>query len=291
MNFEERAIGFPCRESMLYGIVSLPEQVRSRGVLILVGGPQYRAGSHRQFTLLARGLAAQGIPAMRFDYRGMGDSEGSIRNFEDVGDDLRAAIDQFLAAVPGMTEIAIWGLCDGASAALFYAFQDRRVTGLVLLNPWVRTLDGIAKTTLKHYYRGRLLEAGFWKKILSGKFEYAAAAKSFFKLVGSAFSVNKSDAPETGQSISASVQRAETLPDRMFAGFNQFTGKVLLIISGADLTAQEFSDMVKASSKWQRLLAAARVNQKRLEGADHTFSRRVWRDQVCNWTGDWIRSW
>jgi hypothetical protein len=28
----------------------------------------------------------------------------------------------------------IWGLCDGASAAMFYAEQDRRVSGLVLLN-------------------------------------------------------------------------------------------------------------------------------------------------------------
>jgi exosortase A-associated hydrolase 1 len=291
MNFEERALGFPCRESALYGILSLPEKIQSRGVLIVVGGPQYRAGSHRQFTLLARGLAAQGIPAMRFDYRGMGDSEGAARNFEDVDDDLRAAVDQFLAAVPGMTDVVIWGLCDGASAALFYAFQDPRVTGLVLLNPWVRTSDGIAKTTLKHYYRGRLLEADLWKKILSGKFDYAAAARSFFRLVGSAFAANKVGAPETSSSNSTGIQRTETLPDRMFAGFNQFTGKVLLIISGADLTAQEFSDMVKASGKWQRLLAAARVHQKRLEEADHTFSRRVWRDQVCNWTGDWIRSW
>ena len=44
----------------------------SRGMLIVVGGPQYRAGSHRQFTLLARDVAATGVPTMRFDYRGMG---------------------------------------------------------------------------------------------------------------------------------------------------------------------------------------------------------------------------
>ena len=131
MKFEERALRFSCEESMLYGILSLPEHVQCRGVLIVVGGPQYRAGSHRQFTLLARGLAAQGIPAMRFDYRGMGDSEGSARDFEDVGHDLRVAIDQFLVAVPGMTEVAIWGLCDG------YIYHRRNDTGQTAIWNWI----------------------------------------------------------------------------------------------------------------------------------------------------------
>ncbi|HBZ05431.1 MAG TPA: hydrolase 1, exosortase A system-associated, partial [Massilia sp.] len=49
-----------CRGAWLYGIVSLPAAPHPRGVLIVVGGPQYRAGSHRQFTLLARDLAAAG---------------------------------------------------------------------------------------------------------------------------------------------------------------------------------------------------------------------------------------
>src|SRR4051812_49228851 len=90
MNFEERALVFHCKDAWLYGVLSLPEQISSRGVLIAVGGPQYRVGSHRQFTLLARHLAAYGIPVMRFDFRGMGDSEGDARTFEDVEDDLRS---------------------------------------------------------------------------------------------------------------------------------------------------------------------------------------------------------
>jgi len=32
---------------------------------------------------------------MRFDYRGMGDSEGEARTFESVQDDIRIAIDTF----------------------------------------------------------------------------------------------------------------------------------------------------------------------------------------------------
>src|SRR5690606_34644237 len=106
------------------------------GVLIIVGGPQYRVGSHRQFVLLARYLAERGIPVMRFDYRGMGDSDGDMRTFEHVGKDLGSDIDYFFSECSFLKDIVIWGLCDAASAALFYAHQDRRISGLVLLNPW-----------------------------------------------------------------------------------------------------------------------------------------------------------
>ena len=40
----------------------------------------------------------------------------------------------------------------------FMHTRDQRITGLVLLNPWVRTDQGAAKTYLKHYYLTRLLD-------------------------------------------------------------------------------------------------------------------------------------
>jgi exosortase A-associated hydrolase 1 len=286
MNYEERAFGFACAGEWLCGVASVPAQPAARGVLVVVGGPQYRAGSHRQFTLLARSLAEQGIAAMRFDYRGMGDSAGAMRDFTDVGADLRCAVDQFFAQVPDLREVVIWGLCDGASAALFYAGGDARVSGLVLLNPWVRTNEGLAKATLKHYYRGRLLDAGLWKKILGGRFDYLGAARSFTRLVGAALGGAKA-----GPGGAAQQAAPAALPERMRAGLERFEGKVLLIISGADLTAQEFLDMAKASGAWQRLLAAPRVTRHTIDAADHTFSQRAWRDQVAGWTGDWVRSW
>jgi exosortase A-associated hydrolase 1 len=288
MNVKEHALSFSCHGANLYGIASVPEQPARRGILIVAGGPQYRIGSHRQFTLLARSLAAQGIAAMRFDYRGMGDSDCAARSFEDVGQDLRAAVDHFIAAVPGVDEVVIWGLCDAASAAMFYAGDDARVAGLVLVNPWARTTGGIAKTTLKHYYLGRLLEGALWRKIFSGRFDYAGALRSFARLVGAAMNPGKAVAPEGGAGSGAV---ALALPDRMLAGLAAYKGKVLLIISGADLTAQEFMDMTKASRQWQRELASARVTHRRLQEADHTFSRRAWRDQVASWTSDWTKSW
>ena len=281
---EERALSFACRGAWLYGIVSLPAAPHPRGVLIVVGGPQYRAGSHRQFTLLARDLAAAGIPAMRFDYRGMGDSEGELRNFENVEDDLRAAIDRFLAEVPGMKEVVLWGLCDGASAAAMYAPQDARVGGLVLLNPWVRTEEGAARATIKHYYRARLFDARLWKKIAGGQFDVKSSLRSLWRDLGKAFRPRPASA-------GVAVGSDAPLPERMQAALTRFNGRVLVVLSGADLTAQEFADLSARPGAWQRLLAAPRFTKQKIDKADHTFSRRPWQDQVSNWTRDWLRSW
>lgn len=291
MNIKEQAISFSCHDSWLYGILSLPDQTISRGVLIVVGGPQYRVGSHRQFTLLARHLAAHGVAAMRFDYRGMGDSEGNVKTFEEVGDDLRHAIDRFFEGVPALRELVIWGLCDAASAAIFYACQDSRVTGLVLLNPWIRTEEGIAKATLKHYYLARLFEAELWSKIRRGHFDYAEAARSLAGLAGKALPRRKQATPVVRGAANEGCGDPTSLPERMFDGLSRFKGRTLLIMSGNDLTAQEFSDLVKGSRKWRRLLGSPGVTRLDLPEANHTFSRREWRDQVADWTSSWIRSW
>jgi exosortase A-associated hydrolase 1 len=284
LDIAERALAFSCNGDALVGVLSLPSGACERGVLIVVGGPQYRAGSHRQFTLLARQLAQNGIAAMRFDYRGMGDSEGEARGFEAVDEDLRAALDAFFSAVPGMRKVALWGLCDAASAIAMYAASDARVRGLVLLNPWVRTEGGIARATLKHYYRDRLLQPDFWRKLLGGRFDLAGSLRS---MLGLARAARRKPAAADGE---AGDRSAPPFPERMRAGLRAFGGPVLLIVSGADLTAREFCDLAGADRAWKRLLGAPRVTWRRLDRADHTFSRRAWRDQVADWTCDWVNS-
>lgn len=292
MQCQEHALKFSCRGETLFGILSAPERPAKRGVLVVVGGPQYRAGSHRQFTLLARALAAQGVAVMRFDYRGMGDSGGAVRDFEQVDDDLRAAIDQFFSAFAGLEEVVIWGLCDAASAALMYAATDHRVSGLVLLNPWARSAHGLAKATLKHYYAARLLQPAMWKKMVLLRFDYLAAVKSLGALLATALAAGAAaPAAADGTSETRAAPARPAFQARMQDGLSGFNGKVLLIISGADLTAKEFLDMAEGSSAWRAMLSAPRVSRHTLVAADHTFSHRAWRDQVARWTDEWLRSW
>jgi exosortase A-associated hydrolase 1 len=214
----------------------------------------------------------------------MGDSEGEVRTFEHVGADIRCAIDRFFASVPGLQDVVLWGLCDAASAALFYAHQDARVSGLVLLNPWVRTGLGVARAHLRHYYIRRLFQASLWQKAARGEFNVREAAAALGKLALAALGRGASSDNAMGSS-----SREAPLPERMEEALRRFRGRVLLILSGDDLTAQEFKDLAKRSHGWRGLLEDSRVTRHDLPEANHTFARHDWRSQVERWTEAWVK--
>lgn len=287
MHVEEQPQVFDCRGSTLIGIVHRPKSPHARGVLIVVGGPQYRVGSHRQFVLLARHLAEHGVPVFRFDYRGMGDAQGDFKGFESVEEDIGSAVEQFFQCIPELREIVIWGLCDAASAALFFAHRDPRVRGLVLVNPWVYTEQGAAQAYLKHYYLQRLVSRDFWRKVAGGRFEFRKAYRSFWDLLNRAKS--KFEEPPVEQPTRmASIDKP--LPERLKSGLEKFRHPVLLILSGRDLTADEFRDLLGRDRAWSRLIRSPRVTRRDLAEADHTFSSHSWRDQVAAWTLEWVRN-
>ncbi|MCL4722125.1 MAG: hydrolase 1, exosortase A system-associated [Gammaproteobacteria bacterium] len=262
----------------LTGILHRPEVPGALAVLVVVGGPQYRVGSHRQFLLLARELAAAGMATLRFDYRGMGDSEGEMRSFLDIGADIGAAIDALQARVPAVREVALWGLCDGASAALLYAGSDPRVSRLVLLNPWVRSGQTLAQSYLSEYYGARLLQPAFWKKLLGGQVRIRDSLASFIGNLREARSPHPS-----------SAGAPEPLPERLRSALAAFRGRTLILLSGQDLTAGEFRELAR-SPDWARLLAGPAITRIQIDAADHTFSRRTWRDAVASHCRDWLIS-
>ncbi|AON55069.1 hypothetical protein Hsc_2787 [Herbaspirillum seropedicae] len=126
-------------------------------------------------------------------------------------------------------ELVLFGLCDGASAALLHASADARVRAMVLVNPWARTEAGQAQAYLKHYYRARLTSPDLWNKILRGQFNAVAALRS---LLG-----------QWRRAASPPAATPELLPIRLQQAYERFRGPVLLILSGADLTAREFADL------------------------------------------------
>lgn len=275
----QTALTFPCDGETLVGVVTQPAVPASVGVVIVVGGPQYRAGSHRQFVLLARRLASAGIATLRFDYRGMGDATGIMRSFEHTSADLDAAIAAFQRACPGIARVVLWGLCDAASAALLHveATGDHRVAGLALVNPWVRSQASMAKTELKHYYAQRILDGDFWAKLVRGKIDVAAAVGGVATRLVAAQSEPAREAASTG-----------TFQDRMADGLRRFEGPVLLLLSGRDLTAKEFVEYTVADARWQGLLARGNIERRDIAPADHTFSSAQWRAEAEMHTLAWL---
>jgi exosortase A-associated hydrolase 1 len=280
MRYTEYATTFACNDQTLVGIVACPESPGTTGVVLIVGGPQTRVGSHRQFVLLSRALAQAGYPVLRFDYRGMGDSTGEPRDFEAVSGDVAVAIDALQAHQPSVTQIVLWGLCDGAAAALLYCHDkpDPRVTGLCLLNPWLRSPASLAKTQVKHYYTQRLQQKEFWLKLLSGKVALTAVSGFVQKLRQSA----------TGASAGKSATSPHTFQQRMAAAWHGFPGHILLILSGDDYTAKEFLEHASAAPAWKNFLNHAKLHRHDLPGVDHTFSSAASRKLAEGLLIDWL---
>lgn len=278
--WQEHALAFECRGLQLVGVVAEPAQAPASdtGVVIVTGGPQYRAGAHRMFTCLARALAGAGYSTLRFDLRGMGDSEGEFPGFEYTAPDIGAAIEALLARCPQVERVVLWGLCDGASAALLYlhATRDARVRGLCLVNPWVRSAHSLARTHVKHYYAQRLLQGDFWRKLMRGGIGAAA-------LAGLAGNLHAAwgGARTTG---GASFQQC------MAQAWNAFDGGILLLLSGQDYTAKEFLEHAGTELLWREALGRPRLQREDCAEADHTFSSLVSKAWLLERTLAWLQA-
>lgn len=286
----EQAFTIACGGIEQIAILHRPEGAAQRriGIVIVVGGgPQYRVGGHRQLVLWARALCAAGYPVLRFDYRGMGDTAGEFKGFTQVDDDIRSAVDRLQREVPGLDDIVLWGECDAASAILLYAGLDARVRGAVLLNPWVRTEALQAQAMLKHYYLQRLMQPSFWKKLLGGGFNPLASLRSLLGLLRQSRQTSQPASP-AAPAAAGPVSRALPLPDSMLIGLQRFQGELMLVMSGRDLIAREFDEVLAASPAWQQALAARATLRHDLPEGDHTFSSARLRQQVLDWGLDWL---
>jgi len=134
---------FPKGEETYCGFLSMPTSgpVSATGVVLLsgTGAGTGTIGRNRMWVKMARRLADSGIPTLRFDYAGFGDSGGEVAGYDldaPAISALKAAFD--LLGSRGIDEILLVGTCYGARTALAGSVHDMRVAGLHLLVPPVR---------------------------------------------------------------------------------------------------------------------------------------------------------
>jgi pimeloyl-ACP methyl ester carboxylesterase len=139
----ERALRFGPEDSFA-GVLCDPggRLPRRIGVLLLSTGTMPRAGMGRLGARLARRLAQFGLPSLRMDLRGIGDSAGVPGQADPaappdlyrdaVAEEARAGLD--LLARHGASCCLVVGVCAGAHAALQLARIDERVGGVALFN-------------------------------------------------------------------------------------------------------------------------------------------------------------
>ncbi len=211
-----RLIRFPCGDAMLSGTID--EGARPIGLLCVTGGSQVCAGPHRMLHHLAVAVSATGYPVLRYERRGVGDSDGVDPGYRNSGPDLAAAAAALRMEAPHLSTIVGFGLCDGATTLALHG-SKAGVAALILANPWLveTAADDLAPAAARAHYRGRLLSREAWRDVLTGKVDILGAAKSLFGAV--AKPADRSLASEVAQRL------------------NAYAGKLTLILSRGDGTA------------------------------------------------------
>lgn len=235
-----RAISFNCGGSVLFGTVD--SAAGTSGLLIVSGGNEIRSGPWASQAQIAASIAAAGFPVLRFDRRGVGDSEGGNGGFRKSSHDIAAALEAFRTGQPQLTRIVAWGNCDAASALMLA--QGAGCDALVLSNPWTIEDSEAAPPpqALRAHYAQRLATPAALLRVLSGKVaprQLIAGLKSALR-----------PAPPPG-----------ALAQDMAAGLAQFGGTTAILLAGRDRTAQAFA------ASWDK--CDPRVIT--CEGASHSF--------------------
>ena len=120
----------------LRGTLVMPSSVRGPAVVLVHGGGVTREEGGF-FARLASGLAAAGLPALRFDFRAHGESEGQGKDLTIAGvvNDVRAAVTH-VREMTGSGPVALVGASFGGGISAFFAARyPNQVRRVVLFNP------------------------------------------------------------------------------------------------------------------------------------------------------------
>ena len=198
----------------------------------------------------------------------------------------------FLMEAPQEEELLPWCICGPTLAAALYAPSDRRITGIVMLNPWVRTEQGRATAQLRYYYLDRLRDPLLWHRLLRGKVEMVKSLRDFANSIFKATGLRTASPamPPGSAEDSTDGEPSGSLPDRVLDALSRAKVRVLVILSGADLTANEFRQVASSSRRWRQLMASPRVTCREITEANHTFARADWRHQVSEWTAECVKA-
>jgi len=216
-----RQIAFECAGARLYGALDLPAGAPgATGLLIVSGGNEIRSGAWNGQALLAARLAGEGVAVLRFDRRGVGESDGENRGFRESGPDIAAAVSTFRREVPELRRVIGFGNCDAASALMLG--QGCGLDGLILSNPWTIESEDAPPppAALRAHYARRLTDPAALWRLLRGKVSLGGLARSLRDLGRTA--------------------RPTSLAGDMARGLAGFPGRADILLAGRDRTAQAF---------------------------------------------------
>lgn len=307
-----RAVVFPNRDGLrLFGIVHEPEPDRRLrgdvGIILLSPGVKMRVAPHRLYNDMARRFTDLGFTVLRFDFYGLGDSEGELD--EEYLADVYGAIQvgryvgDTIAAMDWMereckvSRFVLSGLCGGAITGLLTGAKDPRVAcllGLAIpvildgsnIDFWRYMTDAQLKGARDGYLRKLCDPASWqsWVRFLTFQSHYSLIFKSLLRPL-----LKRSEKLD-GLKKSEAIPKDNT--NGHFQGaFTQMVSsgrRVLLLFAGADRLYSEFD--VKFLQRNKHLVDAYSdyFEMSVVKESNHIFSFPEWEEEMLAVCSGWL---
>jgi pimeloyl-ACP methyl ester carboxylesterase len=247
----ERLIAFRNQGQRLYGLLHRPDGTEIAPAVVLCHGfTGQRIESHCLFVKMARDLAAHGIAALRFDFRGSGESEGRFQDMTIGGEisDAETAL-HWLRRQRGLapTRLGLLGLSLGGCVSACVAGRHPQIVKALAL--WS------AAAHPEHFWNADA------EKGLQGREVIDWGGN----LIGRAF-----------------LEEARAGAIRPLAEIAHYPGPVLIAHGEKDASvplehAQEYAAAVPGRKKLHIIA-----------GADHVYSSFPWESEVIRLTREWF---
>lgn len=291
---------------LLHGILHEPDASVARGICILLLSPgtKGRVGPHRLYTKIAARLVPLGFHVLRFDFHGLGDSEGelstrvladmynSIQTGRYVGDTI-AAMDWMQESL-GIRRFVGSGLCGGSISALASAEVDSRIECLLGIGlptlleggpeNWARVITQQQIARLRTPYFRKLTDPKSLLRFLSGKSSY----KVIWKIVTQWLSDRKATPDAKVEPAVSEVDNTNPLFASAFMAMLESSRPLILIFGGADRLRYQFAENFESRHE-ARIRSLQHLYEVRvIPDANHVLSETRWVTELLDEAERWL---
>ncbi|MBT3010296.1 MAG: alpha/beta fold hydrolase [Candidatus Thiodiazotropha sp. (ex Lucina aurantia)] len=298
----------------LYGILEQPETtVKDTAILLLSPGIKMRVGPHRMYNKLSKVLVDKGFTVLRYDFYGLGDSEGaldqkilvdvynSIQNGRYIDDTIDAM--DWLGATYNIDKFVLGGLCGGAITGMLAGSADERVKGLIalgLINVFEGGEDNFSKFVtegqledLKKGYISKLTDIDSWKRIITLKSDFRTIFKILFKPIRVISNSIRENLTASSKNKIEFVHDESSNTNPRFAptffSMLQQSKKMLLVYSGGDRLLWEFKEKFENIYKSHLSDYSHIYELHTIPDANHILSLSEWEESMHKLVEEWLQ--
>jgi pimeloyl-ACP methyl ester carboxylesterase len=291
----------------LFGVLHTPTRAcpGKLAVLLLSPGVKMRVGPERLYLQMTARFLELGLSVLRFDFHGLGDSEGTLPEdqLRDVYNHIEVGrfVDDTVDAMNWMQQsydsqqFILSGLCGGAITGLLTGERDPRVAGLLALGITPVLASRAAEASLymtigqleaqQRMYLRRLLSPEAWFRLLTLRTDNRLIRRMMTHWVRK--SLGRTPPPVT--TPQAEADNANPLFPPAFFKMLSSRRPMLLIFGGSDRLHWEYEEKFVARHR-ERLTSVPPLAEVHVvEHANHVLSLREWQEEMLDVTTRWLR--